>query len=112
MYKVTRTQTRPNINVAFYLPQWIMTSDEEIEYCTHFAREYAETAAWIVSQYEYSDDGLTLNLYNFWSSKEDYLKFKLDPLGLARFNFLMDKYCLENNLTHRLVEEKTISPTQ
>jgi hypothetical protein len=56
------------------------------------------TSCWLNVDYEYSEDGLTLTIHNFWNSEEDYLKFKSDPLGFEKFNSLMNAYCLKNNL--------------
>jgi hypothetical protein len=33
---------------------------------------------------------------------ESYLKFQSDPLGLEKYNLLLEKYCLENNVIHEI----------
>lgn len=109
MYIVTRTQVRPDTTVSFYMPQWVNPNEatsEETEYCSNFTKNYIETLAWLTGQFNYSDDGLTCTMNNIWQSEEDYLKFKEDPLGLARFNFLLDRYCQQNNLTHELISTR------
>jgi hypothetical protein len=105
MYTVTRTQGRPDTTVNFYIPQWALSTEEEIAYCTHFATEYVQTFAWLTAQFEYSDDGLTCTMTNIWQSEEDYLKFKEDPMGLAKFESLVNANCLKNNITHTIVSE-------
>jgi hypothetical protein len=107
MYTVTRTQVRPSTSVNFYIPQWSFSSPEEIEYCINFSNNYVQTMFWLTSQFEYSEDNLTLTMHNIWQSEEQYLNFKSDPLGLARFESLIDAYCLENNITHQLVTAVT-----
>ena len=108
MYKVTRMQKRSNTNVDFYLPHWSISNFDEIEYVNNFLENYEYTAFWIKTDFEYSEDKLTFIMYNFWKSEEAYSKFKLDPLGLEKFNSLLNKYCLENNITHELVNMESI----
>ena len=109
MFIVTRTQVRPDTSVGFYIPQWVNVHEaipEETEYCQNFTQNYVEKFIWLTTQFEYATDGLTLTMHNFWQSEEDYLIFKTDPLGLDRFNFLVDKYCQEHGLTHELTSTR------
>lgn len=101
MWQVVRKQTRPNTGVNFFLSEQ-HTSPETLQY---MYGTYVETGKQLMMTKEVSTDQLTLTVTQIWSSAEDYLECKNDPISVT-MKETFDGYIQANNIIFELTESE------
>lgn len=100
MHIVTRTHTRPNLDVPFFHPKTASTD----EFRTYFLENYIKPGKSFLIEHSYSDDNLTMISTSIWDSAESFNQFINDP----NCNQLILS-ATEYNTNNNIVETITVS---
>jgi hypothetical protein len=86
MYQVTKTYTRPSIDVDFYS---IHGDDiDSITFRSHWTKTYKETGKLVILTEELSNDELSKTIMAIWASKEDCYEAYNDTTIINMINII------------------------
>jgi len=95
MFKVTRVQSRPNLEVEFWRENHPLVS-ESIQ--AYRQENYVQTGKFVSKTQEFSPDGLIRTTTTVWSSQDALNEFLADPRIIAEFDTPGDQYMRENGI--------------
>ena len=95
MFKVTRTQSRPNARIDFWGENHPLVS-ESIQ--AYRKENYIDNGKFVSKTVEFSTDGLYRTVVSTWASMEALEEFLADPRIIAEFVTPGEQYMSENGI--------------
>lgn len=104
MFQVINKQTRPNVNVAFYIP----ASNDTQEFKNHMDSTYLSTGKLITFDHNISSNGLELISTTVWSNESSFNEWKNDSVVQENFTAPRNAHNIANGITDEQVSKQTV----
>jgi hypothetical protein len=95
MFKIIKTQKRPNTHIPFFHE---LTSDAVTSIMSYFMKNYKDTGKFISVSRTLSEDALTSTTVTIWRSHEDFLDLVTDGKFYDEAMMPNKAYDDENNI--------------